>query len=168
MTQLPLTDFVGRVVTSSERVQFSQVDPYGHLNASRYSEFFVNHRITAVEDQLQVSTVDLAKNLNVGFFVARLDIRYLAPCFLGEICEIASWVQTLSDGGFDLHITLIGLKNRKVRASGVMEIKTVDASTGKPVRCPAALPSRATTNVLAERPTSTEYLATLQTSPRFA
>ncbi len=168
MMQLPLQEFIGRVVTSTERVQFSQVDPYAHLNASRYSEFFVNHRITAVEDQLQVSTIQIAKTMNVGFFVSRLDVRYHAPSFLGETCEIASWVHSIHQSGFDLRLILSGTKNGKVRASGMMEIRTVDALTGKPVSCPVALPSTGATNLLLDRPLATDYLARLVNVPSFS
>ncbi len=167
MIELPMEDFLNRVVTSEERVQFSQVDPYGHLNASRYSEFIINHRITAVEDQLQVITLDVMKNHGVGFYVSRLDLRYRSPSFLGEKLEISSWVHQLRTNGFDLHMVVSGSADRNIRATALIEIQCVDVKSGGITSCPEKLTSRAEENVLALRPLSSDYLKTLIGTARF-
>ena len=162
MNILPLASFIDRVVTSRERVQFTQVDPYGHLNASRYTEFLVNHRITAVEDQLQVVTLEIAKTLSVAFVLERLDIRYHAPSFLSEELEIASWVESIHATGFRLQLVIVGEKNRRVRATALNDVRTVDVIKGQPVACPAGMPSKADESIFLSRPLSTEYVAGLR------
>ena len=167
MTKLLLTELVNRVVTSQERVQFSQLDPYGHLNASRYVEYLINHRFAALEDQLHVETLEMVKTLNVAFVIARLDTRYHLPSFIGEHLEVASWVETLNATGFDLRLVISGIENRRVRTSALMEIRTVDAKTGKLIRSPDGLLSRSDSEVIKSRPTRDDYLATLERVPSF-
>ncbi len=165
MNNLRIEDFVDRVMTSHERVQFSQVDPYGHLNASRYAEFVTNHRITAVEDQTGVSTYDIIKTLGIGFVVARLDLRYQAPSFLGETIEIASWIELVNAGGIEVRLVLSGAENKKVRATALMSVRTVDVKTGRPVACPESLPSRLEGDVLSGCPLKVDYLSGLKNLP---
>jgi len=162
MNKMLLVDFIDRVVTSRERVQFTQIDPYGHLNAARYAELLINHRITAVQDQLGVVTLDIAKNLGVAFFISRLDIQYISPVFLGEELEIASWVDKIEDSAFRLRMVISGEKNRKVRAIATEMIQTVDIKTGKPVACPKGLPTQGEVSLLSQRPNKIEYTATLK------
>lgn len=162
MGQMLLSDFVNRVVTSRERVQFTQIDPYGHLNAARYADLAVNHRITAVQDQLGVITLDIAKTMGIGFYVSSLNIQYVAPIFLSEEVEIASWVEKIEASAFHLRIVISGEKNKKVRALITQKIQTVDVKTGKPVPCPEALPSMGEADLLLKRPTAAEYVATLR------
>jgi YbgC/YbaW family acyl-CoA thioester hydrolase len=162
MNQLPIHDFIDRVVTSQERVQFTHVDPYGHLNSARYTEFLINHRIDAIEDQLQVVTLDIAKVLGAAFVIARMDIRYLAPTFLGEHLEIASWVEGLHSSGFTLQLVISGGEKRKVRAQAMQEIRTVNFKTGQPIECPTFLPTKGSSDILQTRPLKTEYIAGLK------
>jgi YbgC/YbaW family acyl-CoA thioester hydrolase len=165
-TNISIQDFIGRVFTSDERVQFSQVDPYGHLNSSRYCEFVVNHRIVALADQLKFDTLDIMKLQGVAFVVSRLDIRYLLPSFLGEKLEIASWIDSIHKSGFEVRVLICG-EDKKIRAATVMEVRTVDAKTGKPVRCPETLPTRGEASLLTERPTSESYLSGIAGSVPF-
>lgn len=161
MHNFPLSDFLKKVVTSTERVQFTHIDPYGHLNASRYVEFIINHRIQAVEDQLQVMTMDIAKSVGAAFVVVRLDIRYLTPCFLNEELEIGSWVENIQKFGFTLRVVISGEKSRKVHAVAFQEIRTVNFKTGLLIECPLSLPSRGDPSLLHNRPDSAEYTSQL-------
>jgi YbgC/YbaW family acyl-CoA thioester hydrolase len=159
MNELKLIDFIGRVVTSRERVQFTHVDPYGHLNSARYTEFLINHRIDAIEDQLQVATLDIGKVLGTAFVISRMDIRYVSPSFLGEELEIASWIERLDKSGFELRLVISGGERRRVRAQAMQEIRTVNFKTGQVIDCPSFLPTKGPADILHTRPLKAEYLA---------
>ena len=70
-----IKDLQSRVLTSRERVKFSQVDPYGHLNAARYLEFMTNHRVEAAEQQLGCYTLDIVRDLKIAFVIADAHIK---------------------------------------------------------------------------------------------
>lgn len=163
---IPLKEFVDRVVTSTEKVQLSEVDPYGHLNASRYAEYLINHRFSAVEDQLKVSTIGVLRSTGVAFVVTRLDIRYVRPCFLGEIIETGSWVRSFDESGFTLNLVMSSEANKKVRAHAVMECRSIIAATGKSVAMPTLFPTTGPTSIAQTRPTSSQYLSTLVDVPQ--
>lgn len=158
MHKIPFNDFLNRVLTSMERVQFSHVDPYGHLNTSRYIEFFLNHRIHAAEEQLQCFTMDIVKELSVGFVVQEMSTRFLSPCFQGETLELASWVSEKLPSGFTLSVLMSSKKNHKAKACGRIQFVSIDLRTGKPVNLPEALPSRSESDLISDRPASLTYL----------
>jgi YbgC/YbaW family acyl-CoA thioester hydrolase len=162
---IELSAFVDRVVTSCEKVQLSEVDPYGHLNASRYAEYLINHRFSAVEDQLKVSTIGLLRSTGIAFVVTRLDIRYLRPCFLGEVIETGSWVVSLEEMGFSLNLVMSSESNKKVRAHAQMDCRSIVAATGKSVAMPTKFPTRATPDIVFSRPLSADYLSGLLDVP---
>lgn len=165
MFQIPFDSFLNKVLTSTERVQFSHVDPYGHLNTSRYVEYFLNHRIHAAEEQLQCLTMDLVKELSVGFVVQEMSTRFLLPCFQGETLEIASWVSQKSSHGFTLSVIMSSMKNHKAKACGRIQFVSVDMKTGRPIALPQALPSRAESDLTVERPTAQAYLEKIVGKP---
>ncbi len=165
MVQLPMADFVGRVLVTRERVKFHQADPYGHLNAGQYVSLVMGHRVEALQDQLHCSMADWAQALKVGFFLREISVTFLAPAFVGDFLEVASWGVTLEPDGFRARFAIIGEKDRAARAIGTMRFVTVSTETGRKVPPPATLPSHADVNLLHSRPTPDEYLQRVKNIP---
>jgi acyl-CoA thioesterase FadM len=165
MKEIPLSDFLNRVISSKEKVQFSFVDPYGHMNASRYLESILNHRIHACEEHLACFTMDIAKLLNQAFVLHRIDLRYLKPSFLSENLEIGSWVKRISADGFSLSICVSNPHSKSVRVVGILEFKSVDLKTGKSVAIAPFLPSRSEEELIQKFPLASEYTAQLKDYP---
>jgi len=165
MFQLPMADFIGRVLVSRERVKFHQADPYGHLNAGQYVSLLMGHRVEALQDQLQCSTTGWVKTLEIGFFLREIGVTFLAPAFVGDYLEVASWGFLLEPDGFRARFVIIGEQDRVARAIGSMRFMTVNTGTGRRTPPPATLPSEADVNLLHTRPTAAEYLQTVRNVP---
>jgi acyl-CoA thioesterase FadM len=165
MFELPMTDFMRRVLLTRERVKFHQADPYGHLNAGQYVSLVMGHRVEALHDQLQCNLAYWTKTLKVGFFLRDLSIEYLAPAFVGDFLEVASWGHLLEADGFRARFVIAGERDRSLRAAGDMRFMTVNPETGRKVPLPETLPSEADTNLLHTRPTAEEYLRTMRNLP---
>ena len=159
------SDFFNKVLISSERVHFSHVDPYGHLNTSRYIEFFLNHRIHAAEEQIKCYTMDIVKELSLGFVVRDLNVRFVSPSFQGEVLEIASWVRLVTEQSFELSLVAASLAKRHAKAVARIEFVSVDMKTGRPTKIPNSLPSRSSDNPISRLPSSSTYLATISGLP---
>ena len=162
MKHISLEDFKNRVLTSQERVHFTFVDPYGHLNANRYLEFILNHRIAAAEEQLQCVTMDIAKEMKIGFVVSDVTLKYLSPAFLGEELEIASWVTEVLAQGFKISAVISSAKTKKVKLSACLEFKSVGAADGRLTEMPTALPTRSEERLIESRPLASEYVSTIR------
>lgn len=165
MANILFENFIHKVLTSTERVQFSHVDPYGHLNTSKYVEFFINHRIHSAEQQLECYTMDIVKELSIGFVVHDMQLRFFIPCFQGELLEIASWMNEKSDYGFSMYMTMSSASKRKVKAIAKVHFVSVDMKSGRSIELPKKLPSRSDLNLISERPSSTEYMKTISGLP---
>ena len=165
MMMLTLPDFKERVMISNEIVKFSQVDPYGHLNASRYLEFMTNHRVEALVTQLECHTMDILKETGMGFVVtdARLKFRDAAIC--GEVLEVASWVVHHDSRSFNVKFVIASAESRRIKATGDFTFFSINVQTGKPGTIPAGLPSRSSENLLLKRPLAPDYVRTLKVPP---
>lgn len=161
---IPLPDFVDRVLTTRERIQFSFADPYGHLNSAKYLELMLNHRLHAADEQLSCHAMDIAKKLGIGFATATVDLRFVSPCRVGEWVELASWVSTHDTSGFTLSLIMVGEKSRKVKATAEVRFASINLSSNASCPMPEALPTRAQAGVITERPEKRAYLATIQAS----
>jgi len=165
MVQLPMADFIGRVLVTRERVKFHQADPYGHLNAGQYVSLLMGHRVEALQDQLHCSMADWVQTLKIGFFLREICVNFLAPAFVGDFLEVASWGFALEPQGFRARFAIIGEKDRAARATGTMRFVTVNTETGRKAPLPEALPSNAEVNLLHSRPKPDEYLRDVKNVP---
>ncbi len=165
MVELPMTDFIGRVLVTRERVKFHQADPYGHLNAGQYVSMVMGHRVEALHDQLRCSVAHWAQALKVGYVLRDIAVEYRVPALVGDFLEVASWGTQLEPDGFRARFLIVGEKDRAARALGTMRFMTVHAETGRKIAPPATLPSDADENLLLTRPTAADYLRTVKNAP---
>ena len=165
MIQLPMADFIGRVLVTRERVKFHQADPHGHLNAGQYVSLVMGHRVEALQDQLQCNTTSWVQALKIGFFLREIGVTFLAPAFVGDFLEVASWGVQLEPDGFRARFAIIGEQDRMARAIGAMRFVTVNTDTGRKMSPPVTLPSDSDVNLLHSLPTVAEYLQGVRNVP---
>jgi hypothetical protein len=63
MKEIPLYDFLDRAISSKKKVQFSFVDPCGHMNSSRFLE---SSKSVGVAGFLEFKSVDLKTGKSVA------------------------------------------------------------------------------------------------------
>ncbi len=147
-----------KVLVSRERVKFTDADPYGHLASGAYVNMIMSHRVEVLEDLLGFSIVRYASS-GTAFPARSITMTYLRPTYVGELLEVASWIEALGSDDFELRVIVSDAADRTARAVGKIEFVTVDARTGRRIPTPETLPSSATSDPLAALPTSTEYLS---------
>jgi acyl-CoA thioesterase FadM len=145
--QVATEELLNRVVTSRELVSFSAADPFGHLSTCRYLEFFVNHRVSAIEEEIGFVTMAMAREQKVGLHFSHAELRYLRPAFLGEKLGISSWAHSIQGSGFRVSGIIYGLERRDVKAVINGELRSVSLVTGKPTDLPATFPATSETRV---------------------
>lgn len=140
MIQMPAENFIGRVVTSSDSVRFTSVDPYGHLNSSRYLEMIVDHRTDGVSEKAGLSTISMFRDHGIGFVYAKAQLDFVSPALLGDKLEIASWIASLGESGFSVEGMIIGTKNLRPKCRFKLDLRSVSAQNGRPVPLPPTVP----------------------------
>jgi YbgC/YbaW family acyl-CoA thioester hydrolase len=82
-----------KIPESTARIRFPDCDPFGHLNNSRYIDYFINAR----EDQLRDHYgLDIYENREFSWVVGQQQIVYLKPANLMETVTIQT--QTIAFG----------------------------------------------------------------------
>jgi acyl-CoA thioester hydrolase len=158
MIELPMAGVRRKVLVSRERVKFTDADPYGHLASGAYVDMIMSHRVEVLEDLLGFSIVRYAAS-GIAFPARSVAITYLRPTYVGELLELASWIEELDSDNFELRVIVADANDRTARAVATVEFVTVDARTGRRVPTPDTLPSSAASDPLAALPTAGEYLS---------
>ena len=158
MIEIRMADVRRRVLITTERVKFTEADPYGHLASGAYVNMIMSHRVEALQDRLGFSIVRLAGS-GVAFPARSMTITYLRPTYVGEVLELGSWIEEMDDSRFELRVIVSDATDRTARAVATIEFVTVDTRTGKRIATPETLPSSAKSDPLADLPRSEEYVA---------
>ncbi|GEM_PF-1927509 len=165
MAQLKMEDFIDRVLTTSERVKFSQADPYGHLNTAEYVDMVLNHRLEALATLAGINLMTLAELDGIAFVIHKFSVNLFAPSMVGDKLEIASWIAGLQSNGMEVRGIVIGEEDRKTRAAGIFDFITIDTKRGRPIPPPEVFESRYQNNPLVSLPFSYDYLEGIKRIP---
>jgi len=140
MTEIPSLEFINRVLATEDKVTFSFVDPYGHLNTARYLEIFVNHRVSGPEERAGLSTLAMAKEMKLGMVFHAVTLKFLVPAFLGERLQVYSWAISAHETGFSILGIIASEKNGRAKCVVHADLRSVNLESGRPVKLPATLP----------------------------
>lgn len=164
MIEIPMAGLRGRVLVSRERVKFADADPYGHLASGAYVNMIMNHRVEALDDLAGFSILSYARS-GIAFPARNVEVAYFRPAFVGEMLELASWIETLGGSSFEVRVIVAGLEDRLARAAAKIHFVTVDTRSGAPVPVPEVLPSSATTDPLLDLPHLSGYYGSVRGLP---
>ena len=118
------------------KVRFCDCDPFGHLNNSKYLDYFLNAR----EDHLKDSYgIDLKEWVAEGkvFVVSSHEIRYLRPVTYNEIISIQSALIGWGDSWLLVEMLLFDETRQQLKAALWTTFTRIDPRTGKRLAHPA-------------------------------
>lgn len=120
-------------------IRFSDCDPMGHLNNSRYQDYFINAR----EDQLLsfygVDFHERGKNHGEGWYVSKSQIAYLFPALLREKVIIRSSLIMVFEKAIRIEMQMLDLQKRRLKAMAWMDFTWVNIKTGRSMKHPEDL-----------------------------
>jgi acyl-CoA thioester hydrolase len=160
MLELPMAGLRHRVLIGRERVKFADADPYAHLASGAFVDMIMSHRVEVLQDLLGFSIMQFART-GIAFPARSVTVSYVRPAFVGDVLEIASWVEQLGTSSFEVRAVVAGADDRTVRATASVQFVTVDTRTGKSLPIPETLPSSAETDPIPGLSTWGEYRGTL-------
>jgi acyl-CoA thioester hydrolase len=134
MTTTPL------VYTSTQRIRFSELDPYDHVSTASYARIFVDHRMDALRDSVGWDHETLAK-LPFMAWVRRMEIEFARPARADQEITLTSFVRDFR--GSDAHVECAMLDTAgKLLARCVMTIAYVERATQRSASWPADIVSQ--------------------------
>lgn len=110
-------------------IRFNDCDPYGHLNNSKYIDYFINAREDHLRDHYDI---DLKKWAAEGqtFVVSQHEIRYLRPAFYNESVDIRSALIGWGESWLQVEMCMFGT-DRQLKAIMWTVFTRVHPTTGK-------------------------------------
>ncbi len=133
---ISLHDLVGRMIRTENRVGFTDCDPYGHLASGRYLEMAINHRMSAVTEQLGFDTLRTAKETGVAFVNKEVNLKFQSPAQFDEWLVIQSWIDQALDHKLVVKVWISKRDSGKIVCKVTIQTVTFDINTGVPVPIP--------------------------------
>lgn len=129
-------------VTWHGRVQWRDLDPYGHLNNAAY---FSYAEAAASEAGLTFGVTPDASE--VGWALKRSRMEYLRPARFPDQLEIETWLSSLRRASAERHYEIYRAEDRELLARSFSLWLTVDLVSGRPRRIPAWMSKALAPNV---------------------
>ena len=121
-------------ITWQRRVEWRDVDPFGHLNNAAYLSY---SQEAAVEAGLAYGiTHDNSMEAGLGWALKRSRIEYLRPALPEEELQIETWLTSLRQASAVRHYSISRVADGEQLARAESHWLTVDLDSGKPRRLP--------------------------------
>lgn len=115
--------------TSTLYTRFSDLDPYGHVNSSKYLDFVISSRWIFSKEEFGVSALDV-EGTGIGFFLANSDIHYLKPVIGPCRIDIDSHVIDIDESKLKVAFEIRG-PDQKRACVGTLKFVILDLATMK-------------------------------------
>lgn len=125
-----------RIYDATLDVFFSDLDSYGHVNASRYLDYVISSRWKFGQQHLDYSAESLAEH-GLGSFIARASLEFKQPIEGMQTIRVRSHIARVKLGILFLvkfEITTPDLST--LFARGDFEFSAIDLATKRPTRMP--------------------------------
>ena len=117
---------VNKIPSSIYKIRFNDCDMFGHLNNSRYLDYFINAREDHLKEHYNFDVMDYYKN-DLAWVISSHEIAYLRPSIYNEKVLIQS---TLLEVEKDfLHVETIMMDELKTHLKSIMRSKLIPINT---------------------------------------
>ncbi len=122
--------------SSTYKIRFNDCDLFGHLNNSRYLDYFINAREDHLKDYYDLDLPAYYKS-GLGWVVGSHEIAYLKPARYNEEVTIRSTLLAVTPDQIHVEILMIGGDQNHLKAIMRTKLIPVNINTGKKQQHPA-------------------------------
>lgn len=115
---------------STYRVRFSDCDPLGHLNNSRYIDYMLNAREDHLRDAYELTLDDFLRK-GTYWVVTNHEIQYRRPAFYNEMVFISSALIGFDEANLWVECQMWNEDETELKALLWSRFTVVDAKSGK-------------------------------------
>ena len=120
--------------TCNRRVNWGDMDAYGHVNNTRYFQYFEDARIRYFE---QLASIEDLFAKDIAIVVASTSCKFKLPLTYPDNLTIAVKVDHVDDSRFTMTYLIGSDKLGKVVAQGDAQMVAVSTRDGQPLEIPA-------------------------------
>jgi YbgC/YbaW family acyl-CoA thioester hydrolase len=111
-------------------VRFNDCDPLGHLNNSKYLDYFINAREDHLKENYDIDLKDWALR-GLGFVVSRHEIQYIRAVTYNEVVCIESALIGCGDNYLDVEMLMFDKDRLGLKAILWSRFTHINSRTGK-------------------------------------
>ncbi len=129
---------VGRPIIYSQvmTIRFDDLDPYGHVNASRYIDFVGSSRLIYASKALNLNP-DYLLSRGCGWFLKNIDCTFKKPINGLQDVMVKSWVANFTgDSRFLVVFEMSSEDGRRIFSQGSLTYVTMDLKANAPANLP--------------------------------
>lgn len=123
------------VFISKDRAQFSEMDPYGHMNTQFYVYHYLAHRMTCMRTYLNWDLKFLTE-CPMAFVVKDLNIQFLSSVVGDREFEIQSYISEVKEKTCMVEIMMRDVQSTKLLSTCKMNVACLDKKTGRTIPWP--------------------------------
>ncbi len=125
------------VYKTTQRIKFSDLDPFNHLSTGRYATYYVDHRMESLARDIGWDLKTLDK---LGFmtWVRKMEIEFLRPVQGDQEITITSLVREFRGPDALIECTILDPAG-KTMSRCLMTVAHIDKTTNRPADWPADL-----------------------------
>ena len=123
------------IYAGSYDVRFSDLDPYGHMNAKHYLDVVTTTRLQYSERVLGQSMIEVAAR-GVGFFLVSCSQKFRKPISGMETIKATSFVDQTRGASFTVVYKITSLDETVIYSDGTLDFAVIDLKTQRPMLTP--------------------------------
>ncbi|RAU82617.1 acyl-CoA thioesterase [Pontibacter arcticus] len=120
-----------KLLESTARVRFEDCDPFGHLNNSRYIDYFLNAREDQLRENYELDIYAHMKQSGKVWVVSSNQIAYLRELKLMEEVKIQTCLRWYTANEILMEAKMLDIENGSIKAVIWMRFAYIDARKGK-------------------------------------
>jgi len=111
-------------------IRFNDCDPFGHLNNSRYIDYFLNAREDHLKEHYSIDLKEWAAK-GIGFVVSRHEIQYIRAVSYNDTVCIQSALVGYGDNYLEVEMQMYDKDGQNLKAVLLSKFTQINLSTGK-------------------------------------
>lgn len=119
-------------------IRFNDCDPFGHLNNSKYIDYFLNAREDHLKDAYGIDLKEWASQ-GIAFVVSQHEIRYLRPANYNDIVCIQTSLIGAGESWLLVEMCMFDQEQQQLKAIIWSKFTSIDIRTGRRENLPAVV-----------------------------
>lgn len=111
-------------------IRFNDCDPFGHLNNSRYIDYFLNAREDHLKEHYSIDLKEWAAK-GIGFVVSRHEIQYIRAVTYNDTVCIQSALVGYGDNYLEVEMQMYDKDQQNLKAVLLSKFTQINLRTGK-------------------------------------
>ena len=111
-------------------IRFNDCDPFGHLNNSRYIDYFLNAREDHLKEHYSIDLKEWAAK-GIGFVVSRHEIQYIRAVSYNDTVCIQSALVGCGDNYLEVEMQMYDKDQQNLKAVLLSKFTQINLRTGK-------------------------------------